>query len=275
MKDEIHTAAELAPQNGILDNEIYDADVIEAFASSSHKCIEVFLDVPISNLVALRPRDFYIPGSTWRKAALGLHCEGWDQYRDDIVEYFTSELKLKPFPAPKSESELRIGITGGAVYCKIGNHRAAASKAWLAHNQNELAILEKASCYYRPVNRSLKQLMEKCIEDGSKLKYCHIKRDEDYIKHPLKSIMYSLFRSRGISNLVLVEKADSSCILYSFDSDCLDLNREDSSLKNLSKILKFDLLSITMSLGFKEVPLNLMKLMLSEIWGERLQQTQY
>jgi len=263
MKDEIHAAAKGALVGGILDDEIYDSEIIEAFGSTKQHRGERSLDLPISSIVALRPSDFFRQGATWRSAAQGLHCEGWDRCRDSIVRYFTSNLEDSLFPAPYSYQELRIGFTGGAVYCKLGNHRTAAAKAWLASHYGEEAIFKQANCYYRPVKYSLKRLMEECIDEGSTLKFFYYTTDRFGFKN-------KLLRKAGIQYLVLVEHASSSCDLYILDSDSENLVPVSPGRNAVSRLLKIDFRSKCLRLDFKVVPVTLMKMMLDEnpIWQD-------
>lgn len=251
MKNEVHTAAKNALKGGVMDAEIYDADIIEAF-SSQNKSIERYLDIQICDLIALRPRDFYDSGSSWRNAAQKLHCQGWDQFRDDIVHYFTSDLKDHPFPAPNSHQELRIGFTGGAIYCKLGNHRAVAAKAWLASNHGENALFKKAKCYYRNICPPLKELMMECISEGHILKHA-------FVAYKNRSI-----REHGICNLILVERNTSSCDLYSLDTRFDKLELIEHSRYLIIRVTKSDLRSKCLRLDFKVIPPRLMQIMLND-----------
>jgi len=251
MKNEIHTAAKNALKGGLMDAEIYDADIIEAFGSQK-ECIEHYLDLHISDLIALRPRDFYDPGSSWRNAAQKLHCQGWDQFRDDIVRYFTSDLKDHSFPAPNSHQELRIGFTGGAIYCKLGNHRAVAAKAWLASNHGENALFKKAKCYYRNICPPLKELMRECINEGYILKHA-------FVAYKNRSI-----REWGVRNLILVERNVSSCDLYSLDTIFDRLELIEPSKNIIIRVIKSDLRSKCLRLDFKVIPHRLIQIMLND-----------
>jgi hypothetical protein len=258
MKHEIHSAATLARQNGILDHEVYDAEIIEAFLSSKHEGLKCYMDIPISCLVALSPRNFYHPGASWRDAIRGLHCEDWDKHRDSIVRYFTSDLRDNLFPAPNSSQELRIGFAGSAIYCKLGNHRAAAAKAWLAFNHGEEASYKQASCFYRPVIHSLKQLMVECIKNGSTLSVGYYPKE-----------VYNNISNGRISFLVFVEHTSFSHDLYALDSCSEDLQRVHPDRNLLCRLLKNDFYSRCLRLDFKEVPVKLMELMLDESWHSK------
>lgn len=252
MKDEIHCSAKQALKGGVMDDEIYDGDMIEAFASWSKPGVERTLDIPIGKLIALKPeKKFYPPGSSWRDAVKGLHYDGWDQSRNEIVRYFTSDLLDKPFPAERSSSELRIGFVGGAVYCRLGNHRAAAAKSWLAGNQGESAVFKKARAYYLNIVPKLKELMQMCVEKGYGLKYSHAPSN-----HSTLPIHFSY-------NLVMVEKEASNFDLY-------DLYSPHDSLEHIEagslffRLLKIDTRSKCARRQFQEVPIGLIKIMLDD-----------
>ncbi|MFM1648542.1 hypothetical protein ACJ5N2_11655 [Aeromonas salmonicida] len=251
MKNEVHTAAKNALKGGVMDAEIYDADIIEAFGSQN-KSIERYLDLHIRDLIALRPRDFYDPGSSWRNAAQKLHCQGWDQFRDEIVRYFTSDLKDHPFPAPNSHQEFRIGFTGGAIYCKLGNHRAVAAKAWLASNHGENAIFKKTKYYYRNICPPLKGLMRECINEGY------------ILKHAFVAYENRLIREHDIYNLILVERNASSCDLYSLDTRLDRLELIEPSKNPILRVTRSDLRSKCLRLDFKIIPPKLIQIMLND-----------
>jgi hypothetical protein len=252
MKDEIHCSAKQALKGGVMDDEIYDGDMIEAFASWSKPGVECTLDIPIGKLIALKPEiKFYTPGSSWRDAAQGLHCDGWDKSRDEIVSYFTSDLLDKSFPAKGSSSWLRIGFVGGAVYCRLGNHRAAAAKAWLAGNHGESAVFKKAKSYYCDIVPKLKELMQMCVEKGYGLKYSHAPSN-----HATLPIHFSY-------NLVMVEKGVSNFDLYDLYSPH-DLLEPIEAGSLFSRLLKIDTRSKCARRQFQEVPIDLIKIMLDD-----------
>ena len=209
------------------------------------------MDLPIRNLIALRPKDFFPPNATWRNAVKGLHCEGWDDCRTDIVRYFTSEIRDEFFPAPNAYLNLRIGFTGGAAFCKLGNHRAAAAKAWLAANYGEDAILKKVRCFYRPISPPLKPLLKKCITGSSTLKFAHVDDKQVYL------------RDIGIHKLILVTHKRSPQELYSLDTTEDRLDKIHPSKCFIKRKLKFDLRSKCLRLDFTEVPANLIEIMLN------------
>lgn len=252
MKSEIYRSAQNAAAGGVLDAEIYDAEMIEAFASQAEPSIERYLDIPIGTLIALKPRPFYPPGSSWRDAAQKLDCDGWDDCRDEIVDYFTSDLREKPFPAPGASLELRIGFAGGAAYCRLGNHRAAAAKAWLAGNYGENAILKQAKCYYCNIPPRLKSLMRKCLEKGYTLKYSHAPTGHyDLPKH------FSC-------NLVRVERGASQFDIYDLNTFKNSLTLIEPSKNVFSRLFRVDLRSKYSRRDFQEVPASLIKEILDD-----------
>ena len=252
MKNEIHTSAKKALKGGALDDEIYDGDIIEACASMSKESIESFLDVPIRSLIALRSRKLYAPGDTWRKAALNLNCEGWAENRFEIIRYFLSDLKNNSFPVLSSDQELRIGFTGGAIYCKLGNHRIVAAKAWLANNYSEYSILKKAKCYYREICPPLKELMNKCLEEGSTMHYASVSHDFKYL------------RKHNILGLIKVKKSPWNIDIYILDTQFDTLKLVPPSKNLISRVLKLDLRSKCSRPKFKTIPTKLIRIMLKK-----------
>src|SRR5690554_1767423 len=251
MREEIHSAAKEALVGGIMDEEIYDGDLLDSLVSSSNS-ISKYLDIPIRDLIALRQRDFYKSGSTWREAALGLHCNAWDGFRDKIVDYFLSDLKDNPFPAPNSSQELRIGFAGGAMYCKLGNHRVVAAKAWLARNYSEDAILKKAKCYFYTVSQPLKELMEQSIKSGSRLKHAFVPYE------------YASIRDEGICHLITEEHKSLSCDLYSLNKKTDRLDLILPSNKPITRLFRNDLRAQCLRLDFKTIAPSLIKLILDD-----------
>ncbi|UFH50975.1 hypothetical protein [Pseudomonas sp. KNUC1026] len=258
MKEEIRAAAKKALKKGVLDDEIYNSDVIEAFVSPYEKSIECHVDIPIRKLIALRRREFYAPCATWREAALSLHCKGWDPFRADIVRYFTSDLMDKPFPAPGAEGELRIGFAGGAIYCKLGNHRAVAAKAWLAGNFGENEVFKKAKCFYRKIIPSLKDLMKRCLKEGSTLKYASVSTDHTYL------------RAHGICDLFMVKSKCSGFEIYELDNTLGTLTPIAPSENPIHRILRLDLRSKCARLKFEKIPVKLIETMLDDSAADEL-----
>ncbi|WP_447773297.1 hypothetical protein [Aeromonas veronii] len=257
MINEINLAAREALKNGLLDNEVYDATVIEAFGSGVYgSSIEFYLDLPIKSIIALQPRDCFTFGSSWRDAVQGLHCQGWSDHRDEIINYFTSEIKDHSFPTPDSHLELRVGITGGATYCKLGMHRMIAAKAWLAYNHGENATLKQVHCFYRPLIESVKKIMEECVDKGYSLKFYHNSTGNENERARSKAI--------GFDYLVLVEKNNSVRDLYMLDKYSETLEPIKHCKNFFKTICRLDLRSKLLRLKFKEVPLALMKMMLDD-----------
>ncbi|MBI6703048.1 hypothetical protein [Pseudomonas viridiflava] len=252
MKDEVHCSAKQALKDGIMDAEIYDSELVEAFGSKTKHSIARFVDVPIKSVIALQPRVFYAPESSWRDAVQGLSCDGWATCRDKIVDYFTSDLKDNYFPPYDSKGELRIGFTGGAAYCLLGNHRMAAAKAWLAANYGEEAVLKKAKCYYYEISPPLKALMLECLEKGYALKYAHRPTTDDKLPEHLDH------------NIVKVEKALCRFDIYKLDTQKDSLACIKPSPNPLSRLFRMDTRSKYSRRKFQEVPATLLQKMLDD-----------
>lgn len=254
MREQILRAAKNANPGGVMDEPIYDGEIIGILGEASST--GYILDVPISRLIGLLPRKYYSSNTTWRKAVKGLKCEGWEEVEDEIEDYFTSKLNNREFPVAGSEGELRFGSTGDAIFCEIGNHRASAAKAWLAYNQNEEAIFNNVYCCYRPLREPIKKLIEQCLKEGSQLKV-FVQRKQGSFN------IYKRFGGGGLSNLILVNRNNGGIELYNILSEKrLELL---SPRKNfLSFILKWSFPTNLLCLGFKDVSPNLMKKMLND-----------
>ncbi|WP_404398531.1 hypothetical protein [Idiomarina loihiensis] len=256
MKEEIITSAQKAQRQGVLDEAIYNGDLIEQLAFSTKSSAEGYLDIPIRDIIALRERDFYQAGSSWRQAVVGLDCYGWDDVRDSIVDYFTSDLRDNAFPAPGSSGELRIGFVGGAAYCRLGNHRLAAAKAWLAYNCGEDAFLKKASCYYKPIFPEVENLMERCLVDGLTMKYAFLSLDEGGKK-------YDCLRNANLRRFLCVEERGRLPEIFVIESDG-KLSRIPNEGNFFRRIFNSGFYSKATSLNYEVVPSALIKLMLDK-----------
>ncbi|WP_439885870.1 hypothetical protein ACTACK_13570 [Pseudomonas syringae] len=229
MKDEIYACANEALRGGVMDEDIYSAETIAAFATQNVIYGPFYVDLPIGHLVALQSRDFYPQGSTWREAAKGLECEGWDQQRKAIVKYFESDLKQNKFPAPGARDHLKINFTGGAAYCNIGNHRVVAMKAWLARFHGELSVFKRVSCQYQDVYTPLKQLMMICQKNGYIMGHAFVSNDRDDIR-----------KNTGAHDLILVKRSWWRREIYALDSQRDVFYRMSPSGNLILRLLRLD-----------------------------------
>lgn len=170
LKEEIHKASDDAGMVGKLDESILETEIFE-FLATSDSAQEFDLDVHVEDVKALRPRDFFNLGDSWRQATKGLHCRNWGKSRDAIIRYFTTSLKRVRCPIPDSSNDLRIGFLGGVGFCKLGMHRFVAAKAWLSCHRPEHPYLIDAECYVYQLQAELKDLFIECVNRAGTLSY--------------------------------------------------------------------------------------------------------
>ncbi|HAS7010768.1 hypothetical protein [Vibrio parahaemolyticus] len=225
MKAELDYYAKTA-KSGMLDEEIIDAGLIAEFHSgeSGEEC---FLDIPVSKLISLDKwhRKFFDIGDNWRTAVIGvevdswdkrderpkgkgLDCATWDANREEIINYFNSELRMQTFPDKDSTGELRMCIIGGVAYCLLGNHRAAAGKVWLCHQLGDKAVFKKVHCYRRKIYPKIRKLMKECDDNGATLKWLvhHDKRRFALVELNDEKTMYEFDRRCGKLEIVNPKK---------------------------------------------------------------------
>ncbi|MBB3268726.1 hypothetical protein FHW79_006401 [Azospirillum sp. OGB3] len=101
----------------------------------------VYLDVPVTAVVALGRSRLIKPGATWRRI-VDEHLTD-DTWTDRVFDYIESEIRKQRFPAKGADGVLMLDACGGAVACSNGNHRLAAAIAWLAARHGDDAVLRK------------------------------------------------------------------------------------------------------------------------------------
>ncbi|WP_462155332.1 hypothetical protein [Pseudoalteromonas piscicida] len=256
MKKEILNCAKMAKRGGVLDKEVQDGQFLQAIENKDIDSIQAYLDLPISEIHALDRRDFLKLGVTWRESVNGLHCEGWNNVRDSVAEYFTSDLYDTPFPTPGSERELKIGFAGGAPYCILGNHRLSAGKAWLAYNIGEKAIFKKVNCIYRPIKPGIKAILQSCLNQDSVLKYYHVPWQECLGR-------YKFFDKEGFRNFIRIDSANEKTKLYVF-GEGWDVKEIPYTIPFVPRFFRFDMYSLSIRLNYKTIPRFLIKQILDE-----------
>jgi hypothetical protein len=254
MKQELLEAAKNAEQPGILDEIIYDGDMIRAFEADTINKPERVLDVAISSIHALCSNNAYKLGTPWRKAVSGLDCNGWEEKREEITHYFTHSTAEQDFPTAETGIYLKLVFVGGALYCAIGNHRLLAAKVWLACNYREDAILRGVDCSYRPINPGLKPYFERALKGECKLRYAFIPADQRYSLRK-----YNLPQ---MANILCVDTKEGSPELFDITNNRMDKIRFEGAWFNrkMNK-LKF---SLWMLLKYQLVPSKLIEIMLNE-----------
>jgi len=130
----------------------------------NEKLLQVYVDVPLGNIVSLGRQDFWREGETWIDVVQHLHGNEWS---DEVFKYFESELKEKDFPAPSSMYQLRLTCYGGICKCGNGNHRLVAAKAWLIASYGDKASLKKAKVSYYPLKHEIKEVFKILSKKGS------------------------------------------------------------------------------------------------------------
>jgi|GEM_PF-5951866 len=254
MKQELLEAAKNAEQPGILDEIIYDGDMIRAFEADTISKPNKVLDVAISNIHALCSNKAYRLGVTWRTAVSGLDCNGWEEKRDEIIGYFTQPTVGQDFPTAAEGVYLKVRFVGGALYCVIGNHRLLAAKVWLACNYRENAILRAVECSYSPINPDLKPYFERALKGECKLRYAFISADQRQFLRK-----YNLPQ---MANILCVDTKKGSPELFDITNNQMKKIRFEGTWFNrkMNK-LKF---SLRMLFKYDLVPFKLIETMLNE-----------
>jgi len=144
---------------GIIDIPLYSKEIIEGLIESSVNAKEDFYDLKLGEINSLErnKNHSFFNCKTWKEAVDKLECKDWDEVK--IVNWFTTPIFDTPFPVEESKSELRIGIVGGARYCKLGNHRLAAAKVWMFDKRPKQPTLQKVHYYYYPVEPTAIRLL--------------------------------------------------------------------------------------------------------------------
>lgn len=139
----------------------------------SQKINESYMDIQLVSIKGLSKDNFYPYGSNWRQAVCGLDCDGWGELREDIIEYFESDVQGREFPTKGSEKEMLVHFVGDVAYCGIGNHRLVAAKAWLTDKYEDDALLRNINCSKYEVLPEFKEIFEHSINEGVKVYYGH------------------------------------------------------------------------------------------------------
>ncbi|MDI4653143.1 MULTISPECIES: hypothetical protein [Pseudoalteromonas] len=182
-----------------LDETIIDAHFLEYMSypiSSSYK------DVFLSSIKGLVKNDYLSPSINWREAVHRLDCFGWEDVRNDILTYFTSNVQGRLFPTTGSSKEMELHFVGHLGYCHIGNNRLVAAKAWLTHKYKDEAQLLNIDCTIRELYPEYKLILEQSLKQESKL-----------------SLGYSdrwgiLYNNRDIKNIMRIDIKESGTKFY-------------------------------------------------------------
>ncbi|EIU6823107.1 hypothetical protein L5157_004744 [Vibrio parahaemolyticus] len=179
MKAVIEKAADNAVQ-AYLDEQYLFTNSLYALTDRKENGIH-YVDVPLSNVIAMEDKEFNHKETNWRNAAKKLDCEGWDKVQSQVVQYFTSNLQENTFPAPGSSNHLKLLVIGQAVSCLIGNHRLAAAMVWKSYMQGGNAHLLKAKCYNYNLHSTVVPILRKCENKKGKISVYYVDPYECYI----------------------------------------------------------------------------------------------
>ncbi|NTS77046.1 hypothetical protein HR060_09190 [Catenovulum sp. SM1970] len=172
VKEIIHKAAREAKKECIMDEVIIPTEIFDvlSYSESSH-----YQDVPIKDVISLgeTDRDILAKGDTWRTSTYKLHCKSWDQNKAKIFQYFISKQKKRYFPAEGSTNDLHVGYIADVYFCKLGNHRLLAAKAWLNNIIGPNMKIYRVYCTEYTLLPDVKDILKKCIEDSGTIAVCH------------------------------------------------------------------------------------------------------
>lgn len=94
--------------------------------------------------------------------------------------------------------------------------------------------------------------MNKCLEEGSTLKYANVSLGRKYL------------RDRGICDLIMVKRRFSGFEIYDLNTELDTLTLVAPSRNLICRLLKWDLRSRCAPLKFKKIPTRLIEIMLDE-----------
>ncbi len=168
---EIIQAARDSLKPGLIDMPLYDKEIMEGLAQYGVTSQEGYHDLRLAEINSLERgiKHTFLGCNTWKNAVSKLTCKGWDENK--VVHWFTTPIRDKPFPVKGASSELRIGITGGARFCKLGNHRLAAGKVWMMHNRPQNPTFRDVHYYYYPVEPTAVGLLNRGTSEKCKVSF--------------------------------------------------------------------------------------------------------
>lgn len=200
MLEVIRSSAKKIPK-GLIDIPLFDKEIIEGLKQIGVDASEGFYDLRLDKINSLERSHTFSNCKTWKEAVDKLKCKNWDEKK--IIKWFSTPIYDTLFPAEGSRSELRIGIVGGARFCKLGNHRLVAAKVWMLANKPNAPILKKVHHYYYPVeptalpilSKGLKPSIEVSFDPGSRgQKYLYVKYEKKWELYQLRN-GYELIKS--------------------------------------------------------------------------------
>lgn len=189
--------------SGIIDIPLYNKEIIEGLSETGVNAQEGFYDLRLLEINSLERNEehSFFNCNTWKEAVEKLECKEWDEAK--VINWFTTPIFDTPFPVEDSKSELRIGIVGGARFCKLGNHRLAAAKVWMLDNKPKQPTLQKVHYYYYPVEPTAIRLLRDGLQndvhvsfglDGTGLKHLFVQYKKKWELYQLRD-GYELIKS--------------------------------------------------------------------------------
>jgi hypothetical protein len=95
--------------------------------------------------------------------ALTLRCDDW---KEEVFQYFVSDLLENWLPSPTSREPLKLQIYGSLAYCGCGNHRLPAQICWLAMKEGAGSKLRKVKADVYILNQSRLRLIRNLVSAG-------------------------------------------------------------------------------------------------------------
>jgi hypothetical protein len=173
--EQVHIAARSISAT-FMDEEVFDDKELNLCDLSDDQSIEnVYINVPVKNVVSLGRNDFWFKGDTWRSTTFNLHGRDWEE---NVLTYFVDDIRENLFPPSESRGILELYCVGGACEVVNGNHRLVGAKAWLANLYGEQAYLKKVKVSGNGLHPLLKPLLLRAKQKQSKVHISMVLVDE-------------------------------------------------------------------------------------------------
>ncbi|WP_299194738.1 hypothetical protein [uncultured Amphritea sp.] len=161
--DDLHMWGEKADDLGLV-NFIDGERTEKLFSNLSGP---FYANIPANSIVALNHKGFYSKNATWKEAVSGLTCENWQDIdpQRSVYHYFENPIRDRRFPAGGG-GILELKAYGGAVVCKIGNHRLTGGMAYLTNKSGNAAAFKEVQIEPQCVFKELVPVLRSALENG-------------------------------------------------------------------------------------------------------------
>ncbi|GAB6847576.1 hypothetical protein [Paraburkholderia kururiensis] len=177
-------------------------DIRAAIEALAEKAVQpIFLDVPLTAVVALGHKNFAPEARTWRVLLQGVHGVGW---RDESIGWMESEIGLRWFPAEWAAEPLKMTGVGGALLCANGMHRLVGTVCWLATSQGSGAQLRKVAVCLRPLYPRVRRLLAGAHRRGARVDVALVDDTRAYLRVVLsKAVLLHVCEDGRVARVVL------------------------------------------------------------------------